>query len=56
MGPINIMFAYKMNQDGTPIPNEELAEEFAKMFEKKVNDIMSSTEVMNEVYTYISIM
>ena len=27
-----------MNSNGTPIKNEELAEEFAKMFEKKIDD------------------
>ena len=30
----------KMNLDGKPIPNEDLAEEFANMFENKINAII----------------
>ena len=29
----------QMNLDGTPIPNEDLAEAFAKMFEKSIHQI-----------------
>ena len=39
-----------MNIDGKPISNDELAEEFANMFEKKVNDIASTTKVKNDGY------
>ena len=40
----------QMNLDGTPTPNEDLAEEFAKMFEKKINDTLSTTGVDDNVY------
>ena len=39
-----------MTIDGKPIPTDELADEFANMFEKKINDIASTTEVKNDVY------
>ena len=39
-----------MNSNGTHIPNEDLAEEFAKMFEKKITDITRTTTIDNEVY------
>ena len=40
----------KMNQNGTPIDNDELAEQFAAMFEKKTTDIVSETEINDNVY------
>ena len=40
----------KMNQNGTPIDNDELAEQFAAMFEKKITDIVSETEINDNVY------
>ena len=36
--------------NGTHIQNEDLAEEFAKMFEKKINDITQTTSINNEVF------
>ena len=39
-----------MNIDGKPIPKFEIAEEFAKMFEQKVKDIESTTNVNDGVY------
>ena len=40
----------QMNLHGVPISNEVLAEEFANMFEKKIEDIVQSTKINNEVY------
>ena len=40
----------EMKLDGKTIPKEEIAEEFAKMFEQKVKDISSTTKVDDGVY------
>ena len=40
----------EMNIDGMPIPTNEIAEEFAKMFEQKVKDIESTTNINDGVY------
>ena len=39
-----------MKHNGTIIPNENLAEEFASMFEKKIQDLISDTAIDNTVY------
>ena len=40
----------QMYQDGIQIPNEDLAEKFACMFEKKILDTASTTSIDNNVY------
>ena len=40
----------QMKQNGSIIPNENLAEEFACMFEKKIKDIVSTTTIDDAVY------
>ena len=39
-----------MKLNGTKIPNEDLAEQFACMFEKKINDIFLTTKIDVAVY------
>ena len=41
-----------MNSNGTPISYEDLAEEFANMFEKKIADTVSSTPIDSYVYKH----
>ena len=40
----------QMNNDGKPIPNDELAEEFATMFEEKIRNITTTTRINDTVY------
>ena len=40
----------KMNLNSVTIANEDLAEQFANMFEKKINDIASTTSINDTVY------
>ena len=40
----------QMNLNGLPIANEDLAEEFVGMMEKKIADIVQSTAIDAEVY------
>ena len=40
----------KMNLNSIAIANEDLAEQFANMFEKKINDIASTTSINDTVY------
>ena len=39
-----------MKMDGINIPNEELAEQFACMFENKINTLISTTTIEDTVY------
>ena len=39
-----------MSSNGIPIMNEDLAEEFAKMFENKIINTVSSVSISNDVY------
>ena len=40
----------QMYLNGIPLANENLSEEFAKMFEEKIDDIAKTTSINNEVY------
>ena len=40
----------QMKHNGTFVSNENLAEEFATMFEKKIQDIVAETTIDNSVY------
>ena len=40
----------QMNLNGTPIINEDLAEQFASMFEKKIEELASATSIDDNVY------
>ena len=39
----------QMNLNGTPMINENLAEQFASMFEKKIEELTSATSIDNNV-------